>query len=136
MSPMRRRLLCSLTLLAIALTLGGCGSKISEANYFRVQYGMDEEEIEDLLGPAHQESVEPRPAGDAPTSGPASTRPIGRKVKTWSRDGITIRVVFDDGLVTARSAEGIAAEPPASLPASRAASPEVSCLFDPAVTKV
>src|SRR5688572_18667262 len=116
---MRCRPLLVLPLLTVVFGLGGCGSKISEANYFRVQYGMDEEEVEDLLGPAHEETEEQPPlTGDAPASRPASTRPTGRKVKTWARDGITIRVVFEGGVVTARSAQGIAADLPASRPTS------------------
>jgi len=36
--------------LAVVL-LTGCGSKISEANYYRVQKGMTEEAVDELLGP-------------------------------------------------------------------------------------
>lgn len=83
----------------------GCGSKISEANYYRVQYGMTEEEVEDVLGPPHQATVLPP---ESPTqSSAASTRPVERKQLTWSREGIVLRVVFTDGVVTARSAEGM-----------------------------
>ena len=82
------------------LSIAGCGSKISEANYYRVHYGMDEEEVEDVLGPAHQESTlaTPTPASSQPA------RPV--KVKSWTRDGLTIHVRFEDGVVTGRSAEG------------------------------
>ena len=97
---MSRRPLLSVSVLAIALTLGGCGSKISEANYYRVHYGMDEEQVEDVLGPAHQESTVP-----ATTS--ASTRPAPpARIKSWTRDGLTILVRFEDGIVTWRWAEG------------------------------
>lgn len=109
-------------LIAGLAALGGCGSKISEANYFRVQYGMSEDAVEDLLGPAHEESVGPdhaSPAATAPASSrPASTRPAVRKTKAWRRGEITIRLLFEDGVVIARSAEGIAAEPPATQPLS------------------
>ena len=136
--PPHVRMFLSL-LLAAAMLAGGCGSKISEANYFRVRYGMSEEEVEELLGPAHEESSEPLPslpadarppsrAGAASdstpaSSRPASTRPALRKLKAWSRDGITIRVVFEYGVVTGRSAEGIAADPSSTGPS--AANPPV-----------
>jgi hypothetical protein len=135
-----------LWMLTVGLVAGGCGSKISEANYFRVKYGMSEEEVEELLGPAHAEASEPLPPESVPRprpsipprsdatrpahAGPASTRPATRpalrKVKTWSREGMTIQVTFEHGFVTARSAEGIAADPPATAPATRAVSVEVS----------
>jgi hypothetical protein len=123
-----------LWMLTVGLVAGGCGSKISEANYFRVKYGMSEEEVEELLGPAHAEASEALPPDSVPrprpsplsrpdatrpvTTAPASTRPALRKVKTWSRDGITIRVTFEHGFVTGRSAEGIAADPPSTKPAA------------------
>jgi hypothetical protein len=95
----------------ILLLLAGCGSKISEPNYYRIQHGMTEKEVEDLLGPPHSETVE------GPTSRPATTQPIVTKVKTWTRGGLTIRVVFENGVVVRRSAEGIPAEAgPSSQP--------------------
>jgi hypothetical protein len=97
-------LVCALVLLALAVTPGGCGSKISEANYYRVQYGMTEKEVEDLLGPAHGETVTPA------TSQSVATGTAQRKVKTWSRDALTIRVEFLDGVVVGRGADGMPAE--------------------------
>ena len=96
----------------ILLSLAACGSKISEANYYRVQHGMTEKEVEDLLGPAHGEKAVPPAASQA-----AATRPLQRKVKTWTRDGLTIRVEFEDGVVVGRGADGIPAEAvPSSTP--------------------
>ena len=96
-------------LITILLCLSpcGCGSKISEANYYRVQYGMSEEDVEDLLGPSHAESLEA--AAPASSSASATTLPA-RVVKTWSRGALAIHVAFESGSVTGRSAEGIAAE--------------------------
>ena len=119
---MSRRLLLSLLALSLCITPAGCGSKISKANYYRVQYGMTEEEVEDLLGPAHAESAAPVPVTQA-----ATTAPVAGKTKSWSRDGLVIRVTFRDGIVVARSAEGIAAESaefhPATLPGETARIP-------------
>ena len=100
--------------------VSGCGSKISEANYYRVQYGMTEEEVEELLGPAHQEES---PRRVAATAASATTRPSPDKVKSWTRGELTISVVFRDGVVVQRSAYGIPAEgltvpPPQTSPAT------------------
>ena len=88
-----------LLVLLLAPALCGCGSKISEANYYRVQYGMTEEDVEDLLGPPHE-------VGETPST----TQPVMQEVQTWKRGGLTIRVVFEGSVVVGRSAEGIAAE--------------------------
>ena len=97
--------------LLLAPLLCGCGSKISEANYYRVQYGMTEQEVEYLLGPPHE-------VGETPST----TRSVMREVQSWKRGGLVIRVTFEHGVVVGRSAEGIAAEtsarPAASQPAA------------------
>ena len=90
----------------LALAVAGCGSKISEANYYRIQYGMDEAAVDELLGPAHGDVVL---AADA-TSASAPTRTL----KTWSRGGLKLLVVFQDGKVVSRGAEGVPKESPAT----------------------
>ena len=104
---MRSPPLLTLLTLALLLSLGGCGSKISEANYYRVHHGMSEDDVEDVLGPAHRESAV-APVAPAAT---ASSQPAPlAKVKSWTRGGLTIHVRFEDGVVTSRTAEGPAAE--------------------------
>lgn len=87
----------------------GCGSKISEASYYRVQHGMSEEDVEDLLGPEHGRTEE---AAAAPATSAAmrATSRLPRVVKSWSRGGLGIHVTFENGVVVARSADGIEAE--------------------------
>lgn len=87
-------------LLVALLLAGGCGSKISQANYYRVQLGMTEQEVDEVLGPAHTEDVPP-----AAASRPAASQPVN-KVKTWTRGDLTIRVEFRDGIVVGRTASG------------------------------
>lgn len=87
--------------LFLTLLLGGCGSKINEANYYRVHYGMTEEDVEEQLGPAHEESIM-TPASVSPATTQGSTR----KLKTWTRGRLVIRVEFKNGKVVKRSAEG------------------------------
>lgn len=102
MPSRHRSLLPVIVTLALPL-LAGCGSKVSEANYYKVSYGMDEAAVDDLLGPAHAQSPEAQPAATSPST----ARAPGRKTKTWSRGPLTFSVVFEDGKVVARSAEGI-----------------------------
>jgi hypothetical protein len=93
--------LVSLTLCLLVIFPAGCGSKINEANYYRVQHGMDEADVDELLGPAKTESF-----AESPATTPAASQPVGRKVKTWTRGGLTLSVVFEDGKVVSRSATG------------------------------
>ena len=128
-APMRlaaRLLIAGALAAGAAGVLGGCGSKISEANYYKVQHGMTEEDVDDLLGPAHGVGTAAPAAASTPPESPASpttveaaTRPADRKVKTWTRGGLTIRVVFADGVVVGRSAVGLPFEDGASTPAGR-----------------
>ena len=110
---MRLRLFIAGVLAAGAAALAGCGSKVSEANYFKVHHGMTEADVDELLGPPHTEEVAAAAAtmpATAPATIPATTRPAAernRKVKSWTRRRLTIRVVFDDGLVVGRSALGL-----------------------------
>jgi hypothetical protein len=119
--------LSRLSLIALAVVIAfasaGCGSKVSEANYYHVQYGMTEAAVEDVLGPPHGESVDA--VGDvhaaalatAPATAPESTAQAGpasapaevqagRKVKTWTHGTLVISVVFENGKVVNRSAKG------------------------------
>ena len=111
---MYRRIILFTVMLTVPSAACGCGSKISEANYYRVHYGMTEDEVEDVLGPPHEVAILPAELSTQPTSAPstnhaspASTRPVERKQLTWSREGITLRIILSDGVVTARWAEGM-----------------------------
>jgi hypothetical protein len=124
--------LSRLSLIALAVVVvfasAGCGSKISEANYYHVQYGMTEAAVEDVLGPPHGEGVDaaadvhaaapatapvtaPATAPvsapqDGPALAPAEVQGAGRKVKTWTHGTLVISVVFENGRVVNRSAKG------------------------------
>jgi hypothetical protein len=129
-----------------AAPCAGCGSKISEANYFKVHHGMTEEDVDELLGPAHAEEVsaavidattrramKPAEASTtSPATAPVTTRAVARKVKSWTRDGLTIRVVFEDGLVVWRSAVGLPLE---EVPASASAPSVPPPSADPASSR-
>jgi hypothetical protein len=100
------------TLLVVVALAGGCGSKINEPNYYKVQHGMTEEDVEDLLGPPHEEQVSTTtaPPVTEPTDPPVmivTGRTAERKIKIWTHGDLTIRVAFEKGIVVARSADGI-----------------------------
>ena len=101
----------ALTVLSVAL-LAGCGSKINEATYYRVQNGMTEEAVDDLLGPSHRQGIEAEPGAQVATTGPATgpatvPAPTGaRTVKTWTRNALVISVVFENGRVVDRRVRG------------------------------
>lgn len=126
LARLARLLVAGVLAAGTAAPCAGCGSKISEANYFKVQHGMTEEDVDELLGPAHAEEVSAavidattRPAvKPAAASATSPSRAVARKVKSWTRDGLTIRVVFEDGLVVWRSAVGLPLE---EAPASASA---------------
>lgn len=125
---MCRRILLFVMMLTVPLAACGCGSKISEANYYRVHYGMTEDEVEDVLGPPHEITILPAEPSTRPSTAealPASTRPVERKQLTWSREGITLRIILTGGTVTARSAEGIPGEKLPPGPATAPLAPDV-----------
>ena len=132
LARLARLLVAGVLAAGTAAPCAGCGSKISEADYFKGQHGMTEEDVDELLGPAHAEEVSAavidattrpavKPAAASLTSATPATSPsraVARKVKSWTRDGLTIRVVFEDGLVVSRSAVGLPLE---EAPASASA---------------
>jgi len=70
----------------IALALAACGSKVDEEHFSRVQDGMSERQVIDLLGPPSESSS----MGALGVSGTAAT---------WTDDGATISVQFVNGKV-------------------------------------
>jgi hypothetical protein len=105
----RSRFVTSLILSTVVL-LAGCGSKINEANYYRVQNGMNEEAVDDLLGPPHRQGIEVEPGAEGaaawPATGPAPALTAARTVKTWTRNELVISVVFENGIVVDRRVRG------------------------------
>ena len=83
-------------LLLPALLLAGCGSRVNEANYYRVGVGVPEKWVEeDCLGPGKPSEVPPGLAG----------RDV--KAKRWEAGELKITLLFENGKVIARKAEGL-----------------------------
>ena len=78
-----RRLLATAIL---ALGLAACGSKVNEETFARIQDGMTEQQVIDLLGPPTQTTS----AGALGMSGTAAT---------WDDGGVSISVQFVNGKV-------------------------------------
>lgn len=76
----------------------GCGSKISEANYDKINTGMTVGEVEDLLG-----------MGEIEESG-SLNQPgynLSAKVMIWRSGSKWIRVTFEDDKVATKSQMGL-----------------------------
>ncbi len=77
-------------LVAAALLLAACGSKLSEENFARVKEGMSEQEVIAILGtPAETRSVQ-----ILAVSGTSST---------WKDDTATVSIQFVNGQVRLKS---------------------------------
>lgn len=92
MNPSRPLLLLLCPLL---LVLSGCGSKINESNYYKVVQGATEAQVEKLLGPGRPGSAQDVPPGSRATA------------KRWEQAHLKIVVLFEDGRVVGRRAEGL-----------------------------
>src|SRR5215212_4450265 len=91
------RLACVFVTLLLLGTSAGCGSKVSESNYYRVLYGMSEEAVEEVLGPARSDLPPSDVSQVAPTQAAADETPRGDlKVKLWSHGRLSIRVWFEN----------------------------------------
>ena len=75
------------------LLLAGCGSKVNEANYYRVGVGTSDEKVEEWLGPGRPVTVQ-----GAPQNATA---------KQWVAGELKITILFENGKVIARKAEGL-----------------------------
>src|SRR3954469_12665974 len=83
-------------LLVAPLLLSGCGSRADEANYYKVGKGVSEKWVEEeILGPGR------------PTEVPRSMAGRDVKAKRWEAGGLKITLLFEDGKVIARQAEGL-----------------------------
>src|SRR6476646_10688248 len=86
-----------LTVAALLLFSGcGCGSRANEANYYKVGVGVSEKWVEDdVLGPGHPAEV------------PASMAGRNVTARRWEHGSLKITILFAEGKVVARKAEGL-----------------------------
>jgi hypothetical protein len=99
-------------MLAHGLCLGLCGcggGKITKANADKINTGMSEKEVTDILGPP-TDSAEVKipempglPGGEVPG---IPKMPAGAKNSVWKDGNKVITVTFLDGKVTAKVASG------------------------------
>lgn len=69
----------------LAGTLGGCASKVSKANYDKLETGMTEKQVTDILGQPTEKTEAAAGIGDVKLSG---------ATWTWKDGDKTIAVVF------------------------------------------
>ena len=85
-------------LFAALVLLTGCGSRVNEANYYKVGAGAPEEKVEEWLGPG------------LPAEVPASISGRDVKAKRWEAGELKITILFENGRVIARRAEGLSGD--------------------------
>ena len=84
------KVLLSTSVLASALLLSACGSKISQENFGKIQDGMPEAEVIKILG----EPTESSSMGVGGLSGSSAT---------WTHDKTTITIQFLNGKVAMKN---------------------------------
>src|SRR4051812_18994016 len=85
-----------LPLLILLMLLSGCGSRVNEANYYKVGAGVSEKWVEEeVLGPGRPAEVPPSMSG----------RNI--RAMRWEHGDLKITLLFEDGRLIARKAEGL-----------------------------
>jgi hypothetical protein len=97
--PMRREVgvavgarsgtLVGVVTLLLAVLLVGCGSKITQENFDKVQVGMSQDQVKAILGePTESSSM--------------SFGPLSRGAWVWKKNGTTITIQFANGKVLAK----------------------------------
>jgi hypothetical protein len=96
--------------LGLCLGLSGCGGgKITKANADKINTGMSEKEVADILGPPTDSAEVKLPempgglGGDVPGM---PKMPAGAKNSVWKDGNKVITVTFLDGKVTAKVSSG------------------------------
>jgi hypothetical protein len=79
--------------LLYAILASGCGSKITQENFEKIQYGMTEAEVRGILGNATESSS-------------ITLGPVGGTSSTWEEKGRTITIQFVNGKVFAKVFSG------------------------------
>ena len=78
--------------------VAGCASKITQANYDKIETGMTVGEVEDLLGMGQIEE-----SGSLAVPG----FNLSAKVMVWRSDSKWIRIIFEDDKVVTKSQMGL-----------------------------
>ena len=93
-----RAIVAGLCVFLLVACVAGCASRITEANYDRIEPGMTVDEVEDILGMGEIEA-----SGD--DAGPGLN--LSAKAMVWRSDSKSIRVVFEDEKVVTKSQMGL-----------------------------
>lgn len=92
--------LSALLLSVLAITLGGCEEKLTDANFDKITVGMTKYQVEKLLGGKGEEQVVSGTSigfgGVASSSSSANTR---QATYIWRESGKEVSVTFQDGKV-------------------------------------
>jgi hypothetical protein len=104
------RLALMVALAGLCLGVSGCGSKISKANADKINTGMTETEVSNLLGPPTESNEVALPDIGGMLGGGAPgmpTMPKKTRQSVWKEGEKAITVMFVDGKVMAKESKGL-----------------------------
>jgi hypothetical protein len=92
----------------LAFVVTGCGSKISQSNYDKVQSGMTQDQVEAILGPGKEQgsssvNVPGMSVGGVSVAGVSTSA----KVLMWQDGTKIITITFQDEKVAAKAQNGL-----------------------------
>lgn len=91
--------------LALAAILSGCGPKLDQASYDKIQNGMTLREVERILGGRGEDETA---AGmSIGSSGLTDNRKAAQNVFRWKKGTANIVVIFRDDKVISKTSEGL-----------------------------
>ncbi|NBO92198.1 MAG: hypothetical protein EBV06_07765 [Planctomycetia bacterium] len=91
----------------LCLLLTGCKSKVTKANYEKVQNGMTLDDVVKLLGKGEKETGDgSNVAGQFGVALPSTPVVGGGDVYVWESDKSTVRITFRQGKVIHKMATG------------------------------
>ena len=92
---MQKRTILTVVLLValVAMMTPGCGPKVSQGNYDKIETGMALDKVQKILGPGEQQTG----IGSVFGSG---------KVYKWTEGELVISITFIDDKVTAKAQKG------------------------------
>ena len=104
-----RRLIPTLTLLAICLLATGCGkNKVSKANFDKITDGMSLAEVEGILGKGTKDEGDgSNVAGQFGVAVDGGGMPAGMEIYKWEKGTKEITVVFVKGKVQSKRPSGL-----------------------------
>ena len=104
---MIRHPLRAVCLLAIALSLAACESKLTQENYAKVVEGMTISDVEGILGDGEEQDSGGYGIGSSGLIDHSSSRQSSQRVFVWDDGTVQIIITFTDGKLTSKRQTGL-----------------------------